>query len=149
MYRKQIIDILRSVGILAVLSIHFKFAGLLNPSLDSRWVCILFTLFSKNGICGVYLFFVISGYLITGLIAEGPGGLTRPDLRFFYGRRAGRIFPLLTLVCLIGAVLMHFGPSGKEPFALFVHNYPAVYSPGFWLSIATFSYNWFMIWTQR
>ena len=61
--------------------------------------------FFGGGFVGVDVFFVISGFLITGIIsremAEGSFKITT-----FYSRRARRIFPALTLV---GAVTLFIG----------------------------------------
>jgi peptidoglycan/LPS O-acetylase OafA/YrhL len=56
-----------------------------------------------GGYVGVDVFFVISGYLITGILLEDLGG-TRLHLRDFYARRVRRILPPLLLV--IGASLL-------------------------------------------
>jgi peptidoglycan/LPS O-acetylase OafA/YrhL len=77
-YRPDI-DGLRAVAILSVLSFH-------------AWPKAL-----QGGFVGVDVFFVISGYLITGIIAGNiDAGNFR--LRDFYGRRVRRIFPALVLV---------------------------------------------------
>ncbi len=48
---------------------------------------------------GVTLFFVLSGYLITGILLRDADETGRPqDLRRFYGRRARRLLPALTLL---------------------------------------------------
>jgi peptidoglycan/LPS O-acetylase OafA/YrhL len=53
--------------------------------------------YMKNGFIGVDIFFVISGFLITGiLLTQLQGGSF--SLRDFYIRRANRIFPALILV---------------------------------------------------
>ena len=80
-YRPEI-DGLRAVAVIPVIFFH---AG--------------FSLFS-GGFVGVDIFFVISGYLITGLIiAEKQAGSF--SIRNFYERRARRILPALYLVTLI------------------------------------------------
>jgi peptidoglycan/LPS O-acetylase OafA/YrhL len=83
-YRPDV-DGLRGVAILAVIAFH-AFPG---------WV--------SGGFVGVDVFFVISGFLITGLIADG---LERQKFSFayFYARRVRRLFPALVLVlvaCLV------------------------------------------------
>ncbi|MEU0805729.1 acyltransferase family protein [Streptomyces sp. NPDC005970] len=56
---------------------------------------------AAGGYAGVDVFFVISGYLITsGLLREAARTGTL-SLRRFFGRRAMRILPLATLVCLV------------------------------------------------
>ena len=63
---------------------------------------VLYHAFPKpvpGGFVGVDTFFVISGYLITGIIL---GGLDRPrgfSFADFYARRGRRIFPALILGC--------------------------------------------------
>src|SRR3954451_15897369 len=79
-YRPDI-DGLRAVAILSVVAYHAfpKLAG--------------------GGFIGVDIFFVISGFLISGIIFDG---LARNTFTFrgFYARRIRRIFPALALVLL-------------------------------------------------
>jgi peptidoglycan/LPS O-acetylase OafA/YrhL len=77
-YRPDV-DGLRGVAILAVVAYH-AFPG---------WV--------GGGFVGVDIFFVISGFLITGIIADG---LARRTFSFahFYARRVRRLFPALVVV---------------------------------------------------
>ena len=79
-YRPDI-DGLRAVAILSVLTYHA------NPAL------------LRGGFCGVDIFFVISGYLITLIIASTLAA-DRFRFRDFYSRRVARIFPALLLVLL-------------------------------------------------
>ncbi|WJR78255.1 acyltransferase family protein [Bradyrhizobium sp. NP1] len=61
----------------------------------------------RGGFIGVDIFFVISGFLITGIIArELEGG--RFSLGGFYGRRIRRIFPALIVILLVVLVLGWF-----------------------------------------
>jgi len=84
-YRPDI-DGLRAVAILLVLGFHG------------------FPESVPGGFVGVDVFFVISGYLIGGiLLASLDQG--RFSLREFYSRRIKRIFPALTLVLIVGYVL--------------------------------------------
>jgi peptidoglycan/LPS O-acetylase OafA/YrhL len=83
-YRPDI-DGLRAVAVLSVLSFH---AGL--P-------------FVPGGYVGVDVFFVISGFLITSIIAREIDGGTFSFARF-YARRARRILPALCVVVLATAI---------------------------------------------
>jgi len=80
-YRPDI-DGLRAIAVLAVILFH----------IDPRWL--------PGGFVGVDIFFVISGYLITGIIAKEllEGRFT---FRRFYARRIRRILPALWALLLI------------------------------------------------
>jgi len=80
-YRPDI-DGLRAIAVLAVVAFH------------------AFPEFIGGGFVGVDIFFVISGYLITGNILTGiaDGSFSFAD---FYARRARRIFPALILVLAV------------------------------------------------
>lgn len=79
-YRADI-DGLRAIAVLAVIGFHVSPQHL------------------SGGYAGVDIFFVISGYVISGIIFRA---LTKRTLRYFdfYARRAKRIFPALTTVLL-------------------------------------------------
>ena len=54
-----------------------------------------------GGFVGVDAFFVISGFLITGLLARELSADGRLDLAGFYGRRARRILPAATVAIVV------------------------------------------------
>lgn len=103
--RRADIDGLRAIAILSVLGFHA------TPQL------------LPGGFCGVDVFYVISGYLITGIIVRDLGA-NRFSFIEFYARRARRLFPallpLLVFVLIIGWLLLlpdEFRQLGKHVFA--------------------------------
>jgi peptidoglycan/LPS O-acetylase OafA/YrhL len=57
-----------------------------------------------GGYAGVDVFFVVSGYLITGLLWRELQRDRRVSLRAFYGRRARRLLPASILVVVVTAI---------------------------------------------
>ncbi|MCU1243008.1 MAG: putative acyltransferase [Candidatus Acidoferrum typicum] len=104
--RIPVLDGLRGIAILFVMVYHFWLYGVaLGPTLWER----VYSHAAGVGWVGVDLFFVLSGFLITGILYD-----SRSDphyYRVFYARRTVRIFPLyyafLTLFC--GIVPMALG----------------------------------------
>jgi peptidoglycan/LPS O-acetylase OafA/YrhL len=96
-YRPDI-DGLRAVAVLAVVAFH------------------AFPEAVHGGFIGVDIFFVISGFLITGIIARELGE-QRFSLATFYARRVRRIFPalivLLCVVLILGWLWMLPGPYAQ------------------------------------
>ena len=92
------IDGLRAIAILLVVGFHAGVAQL------------------SGGFIGVDVFFVISGYLITGLLAREHERNGRIDILDFYARRARRLMPALSVVLaatlVAGAVLLV--PVGEQ-----------------------------------
>ena len=88
------LDGVRGVAILLVLLIHFSMDTLfLSPA------GVLYSRFAFAGWIGVDLFFVLSGFLITGILLDAKGddhrrGADPHYFRNFYARRTLRIFPL-------------------------------------------------------
>ena len=69
-----------------------------------------------GGFVGVDVFFVLSGYLMTGLLSAEYRSTSRIDLISFYARRARRLLPACALA-LIGTVLaaaMLFSPQAID-----------------------------------
>ena len=85
------LDAVRGVAILLVMLFHFSNYGHgLVPA--ALWTDRLYYLVSRAGWIGVDLFFVLSGFLITGILHDAKGGAHY--FRNFYARRVLRIFPL-------------------------------------------------------
>src|SRR5690606_22927954 len=59
----------------------------------------------SGGFIGVDVFFVISGFLITGLLVREVQTTGRVSLRRFYARRARRLLPATAVVLLATSVL--------------------------------------------
>ena len=97
-YRADI-DGLRAVAVLSVLGFHAGLAGF------------------RGGFIGVDVFFVISGYLISGIIFSS---LDRGTFTFreFYVRRVNRIFP--ALIAKPGCLTVHLShalPTQRQLWA--------------------------------
>ena len=110
------LDGLRALAVLAVIAYHFLPGGFVG------------------GYVGVDVFFVISGFLITGLLVRERSRTGRIRLRAFWGRRARRLLPPLLLVV-----------SGCSAAAFFVGGDVIVGLGGQVLGAATFSSNWLSI----
>jgi peptidoglycan/LPS O-acetylase OafA/YrhL len=81
---------LRGVAILGVLLFHARLPG------------------TSGGFVGVDVFFVLSGFLITGLLLRERERFGRIDLREFYARRARRILPAATVVLVATLIASWF-----------------------------------------
>lgn len=92
MPRSASLDGLRGFAVLIVLASHFSNAGLL----PTRWA-------AGAGKAGVYLFFVLSAFLLTSaIVTMPPGKLREADTWIDYVcRRILRIWPLYLLVLLL------------------------------------------------
>lgn len=90
--------------------------GEFRPDLEGlRGVAILLVLLfhagvpgTTGGFVGVDVFFVLSGFLITGLLLREREATGRVDLREFYARRARRILPAASVVLVAIALASPF-----------------------------------------
>ncbi|MGH8156784.1 MAG: acyltransferase family protein [Rhodanobacter sp.] len=100
------IDLLRGLSILFVILNHL---GLRIPLKKSALADVLPPWFlsrlNYNGYEAVFVFFVISGFLIAGNALQRWGGLAQIDVRAFYARRFARIVPCLLVLIAVLAVL--------------------------------------------
>jgi peptidoglycan/LPS O-acetylase OafA/YrhL len=81
---------LRGIAILLVLLCHARIPG------------------AEGGFLGVDVFFVLSGFLITGLLVAEGERARRISLRAFYARRARRILPAAILVLVSTLIVAQF-----------------------------------------
>lgn len=87
------LDGIRAVAAIAVVLFHADMPGF------------------DNGYAGVDVFFVLSGFLITSLIAREVWSRRRLDITTFYARRMRRLLPAALLVLLVTAVLYQWWAS--------------------------------------
>ena len=59
----------------------------------------------QGGYVGIEVFFVISGFVITGLLLRERERTGHTSLRSFYGRQVRRIMPAATLVIVVTLVV--------------------------------------------
>ncbi len=124
-YRPQL-DGIRAVAVVAVMLFHsaigFNERGNLLP----------------GGYLGVDVFFALSGFLITTILAQEWLRRGRVDLGAFYARRALRLLPAIVLVVVVVLVLAqvvlepsaaHFARRQSLWTALYGQNWHAVVSP--------------------
>lgn len=112
------------------------------PTLDGiRALAVLFVLLYHTGIsgpsqygwAGVPLFFVLSGYLITGILLDVKGERAAQYFGVFYARRALRILPIYYLT--LGAVMVmnwlgrYWNLADAPYFLIYVQNLVTAFRP--------------------
>jgi peptidoglycan/LPS O-acetylase OafA/YrhL len=116
------LDGLRGLAVLLVLVFHIFQA---EPAPAHRFLGLAYEA-TLLGQTGVELFFVLSGFLITGILYDAKS--SRHYFRNFYGRRALRIFPIYYAVSIVVLVvvprIVGFRTTGLS-----------------WLSLCTYSAN--------
>lgn len=134
------LDGLRGVAILAVMGFHFAFE------------------FAPGGAFGVDLFFVLSSFLITGLLLKERARTGRIDFTGFYARRVARLYPALVvfLIAIAPPIAFALGtqdgiPISTAAVALYVADFGMA---GFFPLVEPYGHTWslaveeqfYMIW---
>ncbi len=114
------LDGIRAIAVLAVLFYHA----------DMPWL--------PGGFLGVDIFFVVSGYLITGQLWGRTAATGRMDFTGFWMSRARRLLPALwTTVACTAAAMLAFGRDQVTSFA------------GDAVAALTYTSNWWYVFHQR
>jgi peptidoglycan/LPS O-acetylase OafA/YrhL len=90
-YRNQSLDVLRALAVIAVVGHHLDY----------------YPIWTKAGWVGVDLFFVLSGFLISGLLFQEYKASGKIEVRRFLLRRGLKIWPSYYLL-LIGVTCLYF-----------------------------------------
>jgi peptidoglycan/LPS O-acetylase OafA/YrhL len=117
-YRAEI-DGLRAIAVMLVIGFHAR-VGLV-PSSAAQWIgkhvsnSLAFSLLRgpQGGFIGVDIFFVISGFLISGILLREQATNTFSIVKF-YERRVRRIFPALIAILLFVFVVGYFAATPPE-----------------------------------
>jgi peptidoglycan/LPS O-acetylase OafA/YrhL len=117
------IEGLRALAVLAVVAFHAGVPGI------------------TGGYVGVDVFFVISGFLITGLLVDELERTGSISLRSFYARRARRLLPLAAFVLVAVAVGMQiFTPPVFRPTVRFDAISAALYYSNWQFALESVNY---------
>ena len=109
------LDGIRGIAIACVMALHFYSDPFRHPH---NFVESVVARIAGYGMWGVDLFFVLSGYLITGILWDTRG--SKHYFRTFYVRRTLRIFPLyyavlfVILVVIPAGFLGHYAPGALK-----------------------------------
>jgi peptidoglycan/LPS O-acetylase OafA/YrhL len=145
MKRFPVIDLIRFVSIFVVIGNHF-YPNWIAAFAPFDFLRYLIMAFFPNGIYGVTCFFVVSGFLITHMLAHKVGDLSQINLKVFYIRRIARIFPLLIIVILVGLFIEHFiGLFDEKILNYNVWKDSTGFGWSFWASLLSLTFNWYLI----
>jgi peptidoglycan/LPS O-acetylase OafA/YrhL len=121
------LDGIRGIAILLVFFYHFN-----GSHKSANLVVRTWTGLADTGWVGVDLFFVLSGFLITGILFDTAH--ERAKVKNFYARRSLRIFPLYYGVLLVFLLLtpvlqLHWKP-GHLLYFVYLSNMMPILTPG-------------------
>lgn len=99
------------------------------PALDGLRALAIFAVFLKHSLkvrmmwMGVDLFFVLSGFLITGILLDLKHKDLKSYFRHFYGRRIRRIMPPYLMILVVASLLFGFAWTSHWYLYLGLTNY--------------------------
>lgn len=120
-----------------------------NPGIEGlRGVAILLVVLAHAGVpgmsagfIGVDVFFVISGFLITGLLTQELEAVGRVDYWAFFARRARRLAPAaLLMVVVVGAVALWWLPAAALDVHLASAFWAVLWTSNLYFAFAGFDY---------
>jgi peptidoglycan/LPS O-acetylase OafA/YrhL len=99
--RSQALDVVRGIAIVLVLIWHYMPRGSAMPEILIRSTWMFWS--------GVDLFFVLSGFLIAGILLQSVD--TKNYFSTFYIRRAARIIPLYVVIFFVLVTVIYLAPK--------------------------------------
>ncbi len=99
-----VLDGIRAYAVLLVCLVHFFQVDEASLYNSHEYLGIILFKLSQIGLKGVELFFLLSGFLITGILVESKK--SKKYFRSFYARRFIRIFPLYYFVLAISFLVL-------------------------------------------
>ncbi len=122
--RIQQLDILRGIGVILILGRHLTAI----PPNAPWFLMVFFQRWYETGWMGVDLFFVLSGYLVTGLMLREFSARGKFDAKRFLIRRGFKIYPSYYVLLCFTWLTIAISGRAYLPFtglaqALFIQNY--------------------------
>lgn len=142
---KPELDGIRGIALLAVMLSHGGGRYILRTTFASK----LFAYAMVPGWSGVELFFVLSGFLITGILLRSKAA--KNYFSSFYARRFLRIFPIYYFVVTVGLVAAHYNfwwntvlPPERMRIAYYFYaqNWPIFWNHGAYMTVSVFGHFW-------
>lgn len=137
------LDVLRVLAVVLVFGAHISpTPAPINPLLNT-----FTTIWKRGGYVGVDIFFVLSGFLVSGLLFREYQRDHQVDIRSFLGRRGLKLYPSLWFLTIAGVVIRYpvepYRIVGELLFlqnylgAIWVHTWSLAVEEHFYLLLAT------------
>jgi peptidoglycan/LPS O-acetylase OafA/YrhL len=124
------LDLLRLLAVLLVIGRHIT--GALTPAASLRHPFL--ATWTRGGWVGVDIFFVLSGFLVSGLLFTEFKARGQLSAARFYMRRAWKIYPAFYLLLVVTvAMYLAFGQELRSSWLLSEMLFAQSYVPGLWM----------------